>query len=162
MSNPTRTLSRTTEDFLYDAFYGGALGGSVIALFFLVVDLVEGRPLYTPSLLGSVIFAGAAPSSVTEVRLDMVAYFTLIHLLVFGVLGMLFAFLFHEVELRARRPIEVLLLFFLIFEGASLIAALVLAPGVTQQLGAFRVFLANLLAAAAMGAFLLVTHSRAG
>lgn len=158
MANQTRTLSRTTEDFLYDSFFGGAIGGSVVALFFLVVDLVGGRPLFTPSMLGSVIFAGAAPEAVTEVRLDMVAYFTLVHFAAFGVLGMGFAFLYHEVELRSRHPIEVLLLLLLIFEGASLGVALVLMPGVTEQLGAFRVFLANLLAAVAMGIFLLASH----
>ena len=32
MANPTRTLSRTTEDFLYDSFYGGAIG-AILGLF---------------------------------------------------------------------------------------------------------------------------------
>ena len=30
---------------------GGGFGGSAIALFFLVMDVLEGRPLYTPAML---------------------------------------------------------------------------------------------------------------
>ncbi|HET9947919.1 MAG TPA: hypothetical protein VFQ22_03220, partial [Longimicrobiales bacterium] len=43
------------EDLAFDAFYGGAIGGSTIALFFLVVDGLQGRPLFTPSLIGHVL-----------------------------------------------------------------------------------------------------------
>jgi hypothetical protein len=158
MASSSRTLSRTTEDFLFDSFYSGAIGGSVLALFFLIIDLLDGQPLFTPSLIGTVLFSDVPAESVSGVRLDMVAYFTLIHFVAFGLLGVGFAFLFHEVELHSRHPVEVLLLFLLIFEGASMMVALALVPGVTSQLGAFRVFLANLFAATSMGLFLMASH----
>jgi hypothetical protein len=43
------TKSRPLADFLYETFYGGAIGGSILALFFLAVDTLAGQPLFTPS-----------------------------------------------------------------------------------------------------------------
>ena len=37
MSNPAQTGSHTAVDMLYDAVHSAAIGGSVVALFFLVV-----------------------------------------------------------------------------------------------------------------------------
>ena len=51
--------ARTRADLAYESLYCAAIGGSVIALFFLVIDAVNGQPLFTPSLLGGVLFGGA-------------------------------------------------------------------------------------------------------
>lgn len=158
MASNSRTISRATADFIYDSFYAGAIGGSVVALFFLLVDSMMGQPLYTPSLMGSVLFAGAAADSVVGVRLDMVAYYTLVHFVLFGAAGTLVAFLVHQVELHARHPAEVLLLLFLILEGGFLVGSYLAMPGVVSQLGMARVFTANLLAAVGMGIFLIRAH----
>jgi hypothetical protein len=40
----------------------GLLGASVVALFFLVVDLLAGRPLWTPTVLAAALFRGEPPS----------------------------------------------------------------------------------------------------
>ena len=58
-----------TADFLFDTFYGGAIGGSILALFFLVVDVVGGHALFTPSLLGTALFADAPVTATTEIGL---------------------------------------------------------------------------------------------
>lgn len=151
--------SGTRADLVYDSVYSGAIGGSVVALFFLIVDAANGQPLYTPSLMGSVLFGGGAAEAASGVRLDMVGYYSAVHFLIFGAAGTLVSFLVHEVELHARHPGEVLLLIFVVLEGGFFMAALVLMPGVMSQLGAFRVAMANLLAAGGMGAFLLKEHN---
>ena len=76
------------DDLLYDAFYSAAIGGSVLGLFFLLVDVVAGQPFYTPSLMGSVLFLGMTPEAVTDIRLDLVAYVTMLHMGAFGALGL--------------------------------------------------------------------------
>ena len=155
----TRGFSKNTADLIYDAFYSGAIGGSVVALFFLVVDVLGGRPLFTPSLMGSVLFGGADAASVTDVRLDMVGYYSIVHFAVFGAVGAVVALVVHQVEIRSRHPAEILGVLFVVFEGGFLISATLFMPGVLQQLGAFRVVVANLLAASAIGLFLLAEHN---
>ena len=158
MSPENASVSPTISDLIYDAFYSGAIAGSVVALFFLVVDILNGQPLFTPSLMGSVLFAGASAGAVTEVRLDMVAWYSVVHFGAFGVLGLGIAFLVREVELHSRHPALLFLLLFGLFEVGFLAAAWLLLPGVVARLGASVVGLANLLAAGSMALFLLASH----
>jgi hypothetical protein len=90
----------TTADVLYESFYSGAIGGAVIALFFLVLDIVGGRPLFTPSLVGSVLFFGESAEAVTGVRLEGVALASIVHLLAFMLLGLMASWVVRLVEAR--------------------------------------------------------------
>ncbi len=150
--------SHETADFIFDSFYAGAIGGSTVALFFLFVDIMHGQPLFTPSLMGSVLITGAAASSVTEVHLDMVAYYTMVHFLIFGALGALVSVVVQKVEERAHRPGLVLLGIFGLFELSFIAFAAFVMPGVIERVGALPVLLANLMAAGSMAGFLFVTH----
>ena len=159
MAHPVpESRTGTSADIIYDAFYSGGIGGSIVALFFLAVDLVQGQALFTPSLMGSVLFEGAAAGEVVGVSLAAVAYYTLLHFIVFGVLGFVVAFLVHEVELHAKHPVLVLLAAFVLFEVAFFVAAAILMPGVVARVGTGSIALANLLAAGGMTIFLLREH----
>lgn len=148
----------TFADVVYDALYSGGIAGSIVALFFLVVDLLQGQALLTPSIMGGVLFEGATAEGVMDVSLTAVAYFTLLHFVVFGALGLAVACLVHEVELHAKHPVLVLLAAFILFEVVFSVAAAILMPGVIARVGAGPIALANLLAAAGMAAFLLHEH----
>ena len=145
-------------DFAYDAAYSGAIGGSIVALFFLAVDGIMGRPLFTPSLMGSVLFAGTEAAEVTEVSLRMVGLYSIVHFVSFGLLGSLVAFAMREVELHAKNPFSVILGLFVFFEWAFFITTLVAMPGVMSVLGIAPVALANLLAAGGIALFLTTQH----
>jgi hypothetical protein len=151
-------VEHTRADLAFDAFYSGALGGSVVALFFLIVDLMDGRPLLTPSLLGSALFHGVSAQDVAKVQLDAVSYYSVVHVGAFLALGAVSAWLVHEAELHARHPVVVLLVVFAILEVAFFLVAPLALPGVVAQLGAVRIALANLLAAGMMGLFFLLSH----
>ena len=153
--------TRTAADLVFDSFYSGAIGGSVVALFFLVVDTIRAEPLFTPSLMGSVLFRGADAATVSGVDLGMVASYSIVHFLSFGALGTLASLAVHEVALRARHPALVLLILFLIFEGAFALATGLFAPGAMARVGAGWVAAANLLAASGMGLFFLTSHEPA-
>jgi len=113
--SPQRTL---TSDLLYDAFYGAAVGGAIVAIFFLITDLIRGQPLFTPSLMGTVLFTGADPAGVAGVRLDMVAYYSAVHLVMFSALGA-FASLLCLVTNISKRNVAVMstLLFIMLSVG---------------------------------------------
>ena len=149
---------RTRADLAYESLYCAAIGGSVIALFFLVIDAWNGQPLYTPSLLGGVLFGRVAAETIGEVRIDWVAYATILHFIVFGVIGTGVALIAHEVELHSRHPATVLFGVFAAIEWVFLVAGMFLLPGVVSVLGFWRVAGANLLAAAGIATFLWANH----
>ena len=41
-----------------EGIIAGTLGAATIALWFLVLDILAGRPLYTPNVLGTALFTG--------------------------------------------------------------------------------------------------------
>jgi hypothetical protein len=157
----TRERNGASEiaDVLYDAFYSAAVGGATLGLFFLLVDSFDGRPFFTPSLMGTVLFLGSQADTVTQVRLDMVAYFTMIHFAMFGWLGLALSLLVHQVEVHSRHPREVIVTLFLVLEGGFLIAANLFMPGVTAAIGFGRIVVGNLLTASAMALFMMRSHN---
>ncbi|MEE2663476.1 MAG: hypothetical protein VX681_05120 [Myxococcota bacterium] len=71
---------------------------------------------------------------------------------------MLVAWLVYRVELNARHPFEVLLVLFAIIEVGFFAGASLVLPGVIAELGVVRIGAANLLAAAAMAVFFVLSH----
>lgn len=150
--------ARTRADLAYESLYCAAIGGSIVALFFLVIDAWNGRPLFTPSLMGGVLFGGVAAETVDVVRLDWVAYTTILHFIVFGAIGVGVALVAKQVEAHARHPAAVLFAVFAAIEWVFLVGAFLLLPGVLAVLGPWRVAAANLLAAGGIAAFLWANH----
>jgi hypothetical protein len=145
-------------DFLYDAIFGGTIGGGTVAVAFLVIDAIAHELLYTPSLLGSVLFLGVPPEAVTEVRMDMVAMFTVVHILTFATLGVIVSAMVQRLDGLALHPGLVGLFIFLFLETGVLAAEQLVMQGVIQAIGFGWITLANLLTGAAMGIVLLRAH----
>lgn len=158
MESTHREEARPPGELLYDAFYSGAIGGSIVALFFLFVDAFGAGPLFTPSLMGSVLFGGVPAASVTAVDMPMAAAYTVVHFASFAVLGLAASFIVHEVELHSKDPFVILALLFILFEAAFASATAVFMPGIMERIGALHVAAANLLSAAGMGLFFLSAH----
>ena len=158
MASSTEAPQRSTADLIYDAFFSGAIGGSVVALFFLFVDLARAEPLFTPSLMGSVLFLNMAATDVVDVSLNAVAYFSAVHFAACIVLGTMVTWLVHEVELHSTHPVALLLVLFAVIEVLFLLTVSLVMPGVVEQLGVVRVGFANLLAASAMSLFFVLSH----
>ena len=148
----------TPGEYLLEAVYAGVFGGSAVAIFFLFTDILNGQPLFTPSLLGSVLFLGADAADVAAVRLDAVFYFSAIHIAAFTALGALVSFVVHEVELYSKHPAIVLFVLFAIIEAGFFIIAPLALPGVVDVLGLARIASANLIAAIVLAGFFVVTH----
>ncbi len=158
MAGKSGSIPNTPTELLLEALYAGVIGGSVVALFFLVVDLLEGQPFFTASLMGSVIFDGAAAQDVTGVQLRAVAYFSVVHIIAFTALGAGISFLVHEIELHSRHPVVLLVVLFGVLEAAFFVVAPVVMPGVIERLGIVRIGIANLLAAGSLALFFVLSH----
>jgi hypothetical protein len=149
-----------TSRLYQEGIVAGILGAATIALWFLVVDAINGRPLWTPTVLGTVLFRGGAgltaPESVA-VSAEMVLMFTWVHGLVFVALGGLVAHLLAHVERHPGSGFGVLLLF-VVFEAGFTVTAMVFAAPVLHALTWPSVLVANILAAVVMGAYFRLRH----
>lgn len=156
--DPSTSEGRATGDFLYDAFYGGAIGGSLLALFFLGVDSLARQPLFTPSLIGTALFTEASASTATGIRLDMVAYFSIVHFLAFLAAGAGVAWLYRSLGAYTRRPIFLVAFTFAVLTGGFAIVSLTLAPGVVAVIGLPWIAAGNLLTSIVMVGFIHWAH----
>ncbi|MDX1650150.1 MAG: hypothetical protein R3263_09880 [Myxococcota bacterium] len=135
---------------------GGALGAATVAVFFLIVDLVAGRPLWTPTTLGSALFRGEMLPASAPAEPVLVLGYTAVHGLVFVGFGLIAAFLLMNGERRIAggRAVALAGALFAAFEITFVIFAIVFDRQLMQELGAGRVALANALAAVVMTVFL--------
>ncbi len=149
----------TQGDILYEMFFCGGVGGAVIVLFFLAVDVMAARPLYTPSLVGSVLYLGADPATVEEVSLSAVSFATFAHLMSFSLVGLMASMVVRRVEEKSGGSFAVPALTLLaVLEGASLLVFGVIRPELGAAVGHQLIFAANFLSAVAMVAFLRQAH----
>lgn len=153
-------LQVETNTIALASLLSASYGSAAVALFFLIIDALRGDPFFTPSLMGSVLLLGSEPSSALPVRLDMLAYYSLVHFVLFAALGTSFTLVCVRLGVRARRPV--------IFTG-GILAALSLGmvaldriwfPGLVQAMGPMALVGANLLAAVVMSTFIRTTIER--
>jgi hypothetical protein len=137
-----------------EGLLAGMVGAVTIAIWFLIVDAVNGRPLYTPTVLGTALFGGGAGLEAPETlqpSFEMALSFTWVHVLVFLVIGVAGAWLLSLVEKNPSVGFGVVILF-VFFECGFLLASTAIAEPVLHALAWPAVLVGNLLAAAAMAA----------
>jgi hypothetical protein len=143
-----------------DGIIAGSIGAGTIAIWFLILDTIESRPFYTPSLLGTALFHHrewlASPAPV-PFSLEMTLMYTWVHFLVFCLIGGIASWLLDVAEQNVNAGFGILLLF-VFFEFGFIAAALVFAEPVLKALAWPAVLIGNLLAAAAMGGYFWRRH----
>lgn len=132
---------------MFAAILSGAYASAGVALLFLALDAFRGDPFLTPSLLGSTILLGMEPAADLPVRLDMVAWYSIVHLLAFVGLGAVATTAAIRLEALRRRTLALPLLVFVALSAAELVVGTVLFPGLVDAIGLGRVTLANAVAA---------------
>jgi len=143
------------SDPYLDGIIAGTIGAATIAVWFLILDTIKGRPLYTPSLLGAVLFRPGKPLPSPEnvsVSFELVLGYTWVHWLVFCVIGGAASLLLRAAERRPDLGFGVLLLF-VVFEFGFLVGAMLFAEAVLRAIAWQEILVGNLLAAVTMGAF---------
>lgn len=156
---PAETTSDGSRLYL-EGFIGGLVGAATVALWFLIVDSLSGRPLFTPTVLGTALFrhgAGLASPETLPVSFEMVWMFTWVHGLAFVALGGIAARLLALAEREPSFGFGIMLLC-VVFEFGFIVAATALAAPVLQALTWSSVFTANLLAAIAMVGYFRRSH----
>jgi hypothetical protein len=146
-------------DVLLDGVFTGAIGALAVAIWFLIIDSLSGRPLFTPALLGSVLLHGSGGAQNVVVAPLEVAAYTAFHFIAFMVAGITFSWL---MTLFERFPVVgfVLLVLFACLQVGFFAINAVLGAQLMGQLQPWSVIAANLLAAAAMSFYLWKRHPR--
>jgi hypothetical protein len=162
-TNSSLTSVSSTEEIsnLYqEGIIAGVIGAATIALWFLIIDTVNGRPLYTPTVLGTVLFKGGLGLNTPEslpINLEAVLMFTWVHGLIFVVIGGLASRLLGIAEHNPNVGFGILLLF-VVFEFGFVAVSLVSAEAVLQALAWQAVLVGNLLAALSMAGYFWWRH----
>ena len=132
--------------YLRYGILAGAIGASVVAFFFLMVDFMAGRPLATPTALGAVPFDLSRPPD-----LALIAGYTAIH----GVVFVAFASIIAVVLLGTRNPptsevAQLGVLSAALFLASTAIFYAFSTVWTISSMDSWRVLGANLLASVAM------------
>lgn len=150
-------MSNPHHSFRNESLATGAIGAGVVALWFLVLDLINGQALVTPSILGQAIIFGRGAAVTNVVDYTAVAAYTVLHLAVFLVIGALVTKL---VFLADRQGIFrfALLMLFVVFEVMFYGVVVMFLQGTRGLFPFWSILVANTLAAVSMGAYLYVRH----
>lgn len=143
-----------------EGIVAGVIGAATIAIWFLLLDTIKGRPFYTPTVLGSVLFrpGGGVPAPESlPVSFELVLVYTWVHGLVFCVLGGIAAWLLAVAERKPDLGFGIVLLF-VVFEFGFLVAAMLFAERLLHALAWQEILVGNVLAAAAMGYYFWRRH----
>jgi len=160
VARPSAPVPVEMSTLYQEGMLAGVLAAAAVALWFLIVDVLQGRPLYTPTVLGTALFrhgAGLAATEPLTVSAEMVLMFTWVHGLLFAAVGGVAARLLGVVEQHPNVGFGILLLFVVLQAGFTVVAVLVAQP-VLQALAWPAILVANLLAAATMGLYLWWRH----
>src|SRR5918999_648756 len=159
VSDSYHQFADVPHPLLHDGVIAGLIGAAVIAVWFFIVDMVSGRPFFTPATLGhgllDILGKHAAPDD--SALIHVLAY-TVFHFAAFMLVGLVASL----IVFLAQRDPSILLGFvvlFVAFEvGFYAFVGLLSEATALRGLAWYTVLIGNLLAAGAMGFYFWRTH----
>jgi hypothetical protein len=149
----------SSRNVIREGLIAGVIGATSIAIWFLIVDTIAQRPLFTPALLGSGLQHVFDRGTSTEPSFaESVILYTFVHYAVFGIAGIIVS----VVVAVAESTPSILGGFFILFIAFELgihgLVALLQESTILGALGWYQIMIGNLLAALFMGGYLWRRH----
>lgn len=136
----------------------GLIGAVAVAVWFLIVDTIAGRLLFTPAALGSAVFHGArGPDAVQITALTVVGY-SVLHLVAFLLTGLAAAAIVAAAEEYSEAVLLGGVLLFVTLEAFSIGLLTIVAEWLVSSLSWWNIGGANLVAALCVGGYLYARH----
>lgn len=142
---------------LREGFWGGCIGAAAVAVWFLLVDTIDGRPFFTPAMLGSAMFFGIHDPTQVVIEFGRIIPYTMIHVSAFVVIGVLAAWLVMKTE-EVPHAMFLVVVLACFFEFGFYIFLAILAPPLLGALAWWSVAAGNGIAAAGMGIYFWRMH----
>lgn len=127
----------------------GFLAATVLAAWFLVLDLIAGRPFYTPTFVASTLIGRES----VEISAAMIAGYTVFHYALFLIVGIIVAWLTTRIHVVPSLLLG-LVLGFLLFDLLFYTGVIITGVNVVDTLGWPGVLIGNLLAGITLMLFL--------
>jgi len=144
---------------LREGFVAGLIGAGAVALWFLAVDTIAGRPFFTPAMLGDALFWGRRDPSQVVIAFPTIIAYSMIHAVAFAIVGFIAAGLAWEVE-HVPSTLFLVVVFFVIFEFGFIVVVAVFAQPLLRELAWWNVTIGNALASGGMGYYLWRMHPK--
>jgi hypothetical protein len=135
----------------------GLIGAGVVAIWFLIRDIIAGHPLRTPSVLGQVLIMGKSTPDVDQLDFTGIILYTAAHMFAFLLIGLALAKLVRW-SIRNHIVRYALLQVFLAFELFFCVVLLVFREETRSLFPLSSVLIANTLASLAIGFYLWRHH----
>ncbi|MEO8910707.1 MAG: hypothetical protein ABI408_10835 [Gemmatimonadaceae bacterium] len=155
-------MAERQHNFLREGVITGFVGATAIAIWFLIVDMIGGRPLYTPDFLGQgLVSLLGKPPSMPDTMFVHVAAYTVFHYVAFVLVGVLLTVIVHQ---AARTPgiLAGLLVALVIMTMGFYMIAAAFTRSALGGLAWAQIFIANVIAAGLMLGYLWRTHPQLG
>jgi hypothetical protein len=149
------------HDVVREGLIAGFLGATSVAVWFLILDTIAGRPFHTPAILGTALLGVLGPAG-SEGTITRVIVYTIFHYGVFALAGMLLVAVAHRAQVESSVLAGFLILFVAFEIGFYGLTALLSQQELLGDLAWYQIGIGNLLAAGAMGTYLWRRHPELG
>jgi putative oxidoreductase len=149
---------KTPRPLVREGVIAGLIGATIIAVWFFFVDLLVSHAFFTPTTLGRSLLSIFGPVPADQSTFVLVLLYTVFHYGAFVVLGLTAAMI---VQVANREPgilLGFVVLFAAIEVGFYAFVSLLQQATPLGSLAWYNVMIGNVLAAAAMGMYLLRAH----
>ncbi|HMC57063.1 MAG TPA: DoxX family protein [Gemmatimonadaceae bacterium] len=150
--------ARSPRPLVREGIIAGAIGATVIALWFFFVDLIAGHALFTPATLGRGMLSIFGPVPAVASTALLVAVYTVVHYAAFAVIGLIAAMIVSAANREPSILLGFVVLFAAIEVGFYAFVSLLEQATPLGSLAWYNVMIGNVLAAGAMGTYLLRVH----
>jgi hypothetical protein len=152
-------MAEQSHNFLREGVITGFIGATAIAVWFLVVDTIGGRPFYTPIFLGKGVVSVLGKNMMGDTAFGQVVGYTIFNYAAFFVVGIVLTVIVHQAERTPGILAGLLVAVVMMMLGFYMIAA-AFTQSALGQIAWVQIFVANLLAAALMLGYLWRRHPK--
>jgi hypothetical protein len=150
-------MAQSRARIIIDGAVAGIIGAVVVAVWFLIFDVIRGHAFETPALLAATILHGSHSDEIHHGLKLLALEYSLIHFAAFIAFGIAGGLLLEACE--TEKPLVFsLAIFFVAFEVFFIAVVLFLGPSVMAELTWWGIIVGNLLATAAMLSYFLWRH----
>lgn len=147
------------QHILMEGIVSGLIGAGVVAVWFLIFDVVSGQPFFTPNALGAALFLGVTDLDAVSIHMGAVVGYSALHLGAFAVMGVVASAVLTQAEEAPPLLLGAVLLF-VGFEAAFMGFIAIGAEFLLGPLAWTSIAFANVLAAGGMGYYLWRKHPK--